>query len=603
MATPKSRKDVQCLLGMANYYREFLPNFAERTRPLYNLLKGKQKRVPFEWKPEHETALTWFKQSMSTAPVLTFFDPSKKTIVATDASGYALGAILKQVEEDENGKPVEKVIAYYSRLFTAAEQKYTVTEKEGLCLIAAIKKWHPYLHMRPFTVETDHCALKYLPQCKLRNGRLIRWSLMLQEFDISIVHKTGKKHCDADCLSRLADTSFFADMKMALPEEGSRFSEDFAFPEFSTSPTVSAAVLEILERVDIEKSQRADPFSRHVMRILESEQLEDDKEKQLLSKQFCLLDNRLHKKLVPMQGQSLDSNCRLYVPRDIRNQLLNAYHEGASHPGNHANLRNLRVRYWWPGMRKTVYAHIRACDKCAERKVDYSGPAPIKSISADITSPIPGIFSKIGIDVMHIGRRSSSGKRLIVTAICYSTKYAVSKALSNERSDTICDFLVHDVFNVYGIPLEIVSDNGSCFRSDHYQKLAAKAQARPIFTSGYRPTANSVVERVQGSLKNVLHFFVRKSPGNWDKYVSFALWAYNTSVHSVTGFAPYFLVFGCLPRGVVDAQLTPKENSRLVNWDKLPSKKADQLRWARSEARRKIDERAHNVEKRVNKTR
>lgn len=102
------------------------------------------------------------------------------------------------------------------------------------------------------------------------------------------------------------------------------------------------------------------------------------------------------------------------------------------------------------------------------------------------------------------------------------------------------DFLILDVFNVYGIPLDTVSDNISRLRSDQYQKLAFQAQARPVFTSGYRLSAKSVIEQVRGSLRDILHLFFRKAPGKWGKYLSFALWYYNTSVHLVTGFKPYF---------------------------------------------------------------
>ena len=159
-----------------------------------------QKDKEYKWTEKQEQSFQELKEKLTTAPVLMLPDFEKEFILYTDASGYALGAVLSQKGEDDK----EHVIAYASKSLTKAEQNYSTTELECYAVIWGIEKFHHYLAGRKFKVVTDHYALKWLQTAALK-GRRARWMIRLQPYDYEIVYKEGRKHRNADALSRIKD--------------------------------------------------------------------------------------------------------------------------------------------------------------------------------------------------------------------------------------------------------------------------------------------------------------------------------------------------------------------------------------------------------------
>ena len=157
-----------------------------------------QKERDYEWNTKQEESFEKLKEKLTTTPVLIFPDFEKEFVLYTDASGYALGAVLSQKGKDEK----EHVIAYASKSLTKAEQNYSTTELECYAVIWGIEKFHHYLAGRKFKVVTDHYALKWLQTAALK-GRRARWILRLQPYDFEVVYKEGRKHKNADTLSRI----------------------------------------------------------------------------------------------------------------------------------------------------------------------------------------------------------------------------------------------------------------------------------------------------------------------------------------------------------------------------------------------------------------
>ncbi|CAM8999403.1 unnamed protein product [Rhodiola kirilowii] len=192
---PSGQRGVRSFVGHAGFYRRFLKDFSKRALPLSRLL---QKDVPFEFTEECKAAFDDLKTTLTSAPIIQAPDWTQPFEIMCDASDYAVGAVLGQRKEK---KPV--VIHYASRTLDAAQQNYSTTEKELLAVVFALEKFRPYLLRSKIVVFSDHAAIRYLMTKKESKPRLIRWILLLQEFDVEIKDKKGIENTVADHLSRI----------------------------------------------------------------------------------------------------------------------------------------------------------------------------------------------------------------------------------------------------------------------------------------------------------------------------------------------------------------------------------------------------------------
>ncbi|XP_068111085.1 uncharacterized protein [Hyperolius riggenbachi] len=197
---PITKKQVQAFLGTAGYYRKFVPAYSTLAKPLTDATSKKHPKV-VSWTPECEAAFQALKQALVSAPVLQAPDFRRRFLVQTDASDYGLGAVLSQVDE----KGGEHPILYLSRKLLPREVAYSTTEKECLAIVWALHKLQSYLYGRSFTIITDHNPLTWLNRAAGTNGKLMRWSLSLQQYDFTIQHKAGSRHQNADGLSRCGE--------------------------------------------------------------------------------------------------------------------------------------------------------------------------------------------------------------------------------------------------------------------------------------------------------------------------------------------------------------------------------------------------------------
>ena len=191
---PITKKQVRSFLGLCGYYRKFISNFSTIAFALTK--KGRPSKIV--WSTECDVAFTQLKEALKESPVLTSPDYSKPFLVQVDASEVGIGVVLCQV--DANGD--EHPVVYGSRKLIERERKLSTPELECLGIVWTVEWLRPYLYGRKFTLQTDHNPLVWLNRVKDRNQKLLRWSMILQEYDLDIRYKKGKEHTNADALSR-----------------------------------------------------------------------------------------------------------------------------------------------------------------------------------------------------------------------------------------------------------------------------------------------------------------------------------------------------------------------------------------------------------------
>ncbi|GJY75376.1 reverse transcriptase domain-containing protein [Tanacetum coccineum] len=192
---PTTVKGVRSFLGLAGFYRRFIQDFSKIARPMTHLL---EKETPFVFSKDCIDAFQTLKKKLTEAPILVVPDWNLPFELMCDASNFAIGAVLGQRKMKHF-----QSIHYASKTMTEAQIHYTTTEKEMLAVVYAFEKFRPYLVLSKSIVYTDHSALKYLMNKQDAKPRLLRWVLLLQEFDITIRDKKGSENLAADHLSRL----------------------------------------------------------------------------------------------------------------------------------------------------------------------------------------------------------------------------------------------------------------------------------------------------------------------------------------------------------------------------------------------------------------
>ena len=267
---PKTPKNIKQFLGLAGYYRRFIPNFSNLAKPLTNLLKNDTK---FKWTSAQEDSFQTLKQKLCEEPVLQYPDFSKPFILTTDASGIAIGGILSQGEINK-----DRPVAYASRTLTDADKKrlkYDTYEKEALAIIYCVKHFRPYLYGRKFTLVTDHKPLTWFQNAQDANMRILRWRLKLAEYNYDVVYKAGKTNVNADALSRNPVNLHEIQCKIIKQRR-------ILNPN---NPEDAEEISKILEESDNEEEQEVEDDDLY-LHYSDSEEIEDP-----ISEQDLLIDN------------------------------------------------------------------------------------------------------------------------------------------------------------------------------------------------------------------------------------------------------------------------------------------------------------------------
>lgn len=490
--TPKNVKQLQSFLGLGNYYRKFVPNFAQIVAPLNRLLR---KNVKFVWHDEHKTAFENLKKSLINPPVLIYPDFSQPFHLTTDASNDALGAVLSQGEIG-NDKP----IAFASRSLNDAERKYSTIEKELLAVVWAVKNFRCYLYGRPFIVYSDHKPLKGAVNIKDTTSRILRLRHKLSEYDYKIEYRAGKYNTNADALSRIPNTSVQC---LVLTRAQAKNQERNVQKKGSNKST-----LQEIQNIDNNKN------SREEINSLDS-----------LSEP--------------------DSNIDILTnPEEIKT-ILRDYHDLplGGHQGFYKTYQRIKRNFRWKGMLCDIKNYIKKCKLCQKNKQGRTFKMPMM-----ITDTPRKPFDKTYMDIVGPLEETNQGNKYILTFEDDLTKFMDAIAIPDMEAKTVAKVFVDEIICRYRIPKILVTDQGSNFTSDMFKQVCKFLKIKKVQTTPYHPQSNGSLERSHKSLMEYLRSFNEEYPYTWDDHLRAAMFVRNNSVHTSTKLTPNDCLYGFTAR-------------------------------------------------------
>ena len=479
--TPTSSKEVRSFLGLANFYRRFVPKFASITSPL-NELTGNN--TTFSWNEKHQQAFDHLKQALSSPPVMSYPTKNDKFVLTTDASDDGLGAILST----HHGN----VIEFASRTLTSAEKNYATIEKECLVIVWAIHKFRPYLIGAHFTIHTNHKPLEWLKSTKASRAhsqRLERWSLALRAYDFEIVHRPGNANQNADALSR--------------------------------RPIALLGIIPPIAAEQITAAQKKDATLSSVYELVDHKSTppKAGKWRQFPLKRYRQIWPQLviHQSILCRKQSSPTMNDKylIVVPQSLQKTFLRLAHDESGHQGIDRTLSRLLDIAYWVGISKSVVRHCTFCVKCQLSKAPLTNPAPLQPIIA--TQP----WEMVAVDVLKVPT-STKGNQYLLVVQDYFSKWPFAFPMPDQKAETIVQILRDNVFTVIGPPQKLHSDQGRNFESHIMTDLCKAFGVKKSRTTPYHPMGDGLVERMNRSLLTLLRTHV-EGGSLWEEHLQLLL--------------------------------------------------------------------------------
>ncbi|KAG9450268.1 hypothetical protein H6P81_010233 [Aristolochia fimbriata] len=419
---PTSVKGIRSFLGHASFYRRFIKDFSKIAKPLSNFLS---KDVKFDFNTECLLAFDLLKQKLISAPIIVSPDWSLPFELMCDASDFALGAALGQRKEK-----VFHTISYASHTLTGPQLNYTTTEKELIDVVFAFEKFRSYLIGLNVIVWTDHAALRYLFPKKDSKPRLIRWILLLQEFDMEIKDKKGAENVVADHLSRLESENKDGEILEIFPDE--------RICQVSTSKVPSYA--------DIANFVCSKWVPKHFTYQQRKKLMAD-------SKHYYWEDPFLYK-ICP------DQVIRRCVKEKEATLILSHCHDkevGGHHSANRTAAKVLQSGFFWPTLFRDAKRYVQSCDRCQRTgNISRRNEMPLNNILEC------ECFDVWGIDFMG-PFPPSFGYMYILVAVDYVTRWVEAIVTRTNDVKVVIEFLKKNIFCRFGTPRAIISDGESIF--------------------------------------------------------------------------------------------------------------------------------------------
>jgi hypothetical protein len=520
---PKNTTQLRSFLGFGNFYRRFIRKYSDVVKPLNDLLK---KDTVFQWNPEAQGAFDKLKKRFTEQPVLMMPDMTRAFQIESDASKFAYGAVITQTDSNGARHPV----AFLSKTFTPTERRYEIYDRELMGIVKSLEEWRHYIQGSPFTttVLSDHRNLTYFRKPQRLNDRQARWSLILSEYDINLVHTPGNKMIQSDALSRRPDHS---------PEDDENDEPAILLPEEM-----------FINLIDVELQERINDCQSYDIDVTKAlEVLKESNLQQLTSDiQEWTIEEKDGQKITLFKGKQ-------YIPNDvqIRRDIVKKFHDqpSAGHPGELETYNQTREVYWWPGMRNFIKNYVKGCAQCQQFKIrrnptkvplmPIQGPKttePFKQISMDFITDLPetdGFDSILSV----VDHGLLKGVILIPTMKTIDAKGTAKLLLDN----------LHKRF---GLPDSVISDRGPQFAAKSIRELLKLLKVESRLSTAYHPQSDGTTERFNQEIEAYLSIYCLTNPKTWKDKLPTLEFAHNSRRHSDRQRTSFELMMGYTPRGI-----------------------------------------------------
>lgn len=495
---PKNRDELRSLLGTVGYLRRFIPHFAELVFPLTELTK---KGTRYEWDTACQKAFDTLKEELATVVLLSSPKGTGPFIIVTDASSVGIGNALLQVQDGDL-----VLIEFGSKKLTLAEQKWDTREREAFAIKWSVKQYEDYVKAGKVFVLTDHESLKWMDGAT--TGRVQRWALYLQQFDLEVIHVAGMVNVMADWLSRCCQGEDCDQInEICVPAFGITFAEDNSRPDHLICPRIP----------------RPEDFKRAYQTLSEEEKRD------------------LHE---GQDGFFYSVKCgKLYIPQELREEILFWFHTSryGGHSGINRTLRRMRQFVWWRGMHQSVGDYVANCLPCKRHRP----PVQQKTFRGVLTKPQP--LQMLSLD--FVGPRVWGSRKVhFIVGIDHASRFVLAKSADGPTARAAIQFLKECWLPVFQAPEAILVDRGSSFTSAEFRKfITTKVGAYVVYTSPYYPQGNAINESCHRAIETSIKAVDNDMLVTFEEALADSVTVHNATPHPATGESPFCFLFGSEP--------------------------------------------------------
>ena len=500
----------------------------------------------------------------------------------TDASGKGLGAALSQKQSDGRYHP----IAYASRIMNETEQRYHSNKQEILALKWAVtEQFHEYLspygkNRNEFVVCTHNNPLTYIFLTANLDAAGQRWVAHLASYNFTLEYQKGKDNTVTDFLSRMDDClteGEVQDYLSKIPYPGVKAvldnvimplvdrAEQGVWPnpgcqKACQEETLDARPARLATTNVIDwKLKQKDPV---LYQVVKHQKASHETFKEALLK---VTDQKATTAYVKSKEQLIMKNGLLYrqskqgpieetvfqfvVPQIHGCAALDGCHCEAAHQSQHRSLSLMQEQFWWPGVARNLRNHIKKCGHC--RKFEAAPPiAPLKPLTCS------GPGELLHMDFTSIKETVPLQQEPVIRNVMvmqdHFSKYVVAYVVKDQTARTAAETLRSGYFGLFGAPAYLISDQGKAFTGHLITNLCELYGVQKLRTSPYHAQTNGQVERMNQTIIRMIGKLEQDKKAHWSEHLPEMLAAYNGTRSTVTGYSPYFLLFGRKARMPVD---------------------------------------------------